>query len=46
MFGSIARDEAGTIPTLIDHEKGKLGLFKLMDVRDRAPASSATRLTP
>jgi uncharacterized protein len=28
----------GTIPTLtfFDHEKGKLGLFELMDVKERA----------
>jgi len=38
MFGSTARDRPETIPTLtfFDHEKGKLGLFELMDVKERA----------
>ena len=37
MFGSTARDEAGDDSDLFfDHEKGKLGLFELMDVKERA----------
>jgi uncharacterized protein len=38
MFGSTARDEAGEdsdIDLFFDHEKGKLGLFELMDVKER-----------
>ena len=39
MFGSTARDEAGDdsdVDLFFDHEKGKLGLFELMDVKERA----------
>jgi predicted nucleotidyltransferase len=39
MFGSMARDEAkegSDIDLFFDHEKGKLGLYQLMDVKERA----------
>src|SRR4029077_17856180 len=39
MFGSTARDEAGDdsdVDLFFDHEKAKLGLFELMDVKERA----------
>jgi uncharacterized protein len=39
MFGSTARGEAGEdsdVDLFFDHEKGKLGLFELMDVKERA----------
>jgi predicted nucleotidyltransferase len=39
MFGSTARDEAredSDVDLFFDHEKGKLGLFELMDVKERA----------
>ena len=39
MLGSTARDEAGDdsdVDLFFDHEKGKLGLFELMDVKERA----------
>ena len=39
LFGSTARDEAGDdsdVDLFFDHEKGKLGLFELMDVKERA----------
>jgi len=39
LFGSTARDEAGAgsdIDLFFDYEKGKLGLFGLMDVNERA----------
>ena len=39
LFGSTARGEArddSDVDLFFDHEKGKLGLFELMDVRDRA----------
>ena len=39
MFGSTARDEAGDdsdVDLFFDHEKGKLGLFELMDVKEHA----------
>ena len=40
MFGSTARDEAGDdfdVDLFSDHEKkGKLGLFELIDVKERA----------
>jgi hypothetical protein len=39
MFGSTARGEAGDdsgVDLFFDHEKGKLGLFELMDVKERA----------
>ena len=38
MFGSTARGEAGAdsdVDLFFDHEKGKLGLFELMDVKER-----------
>jgi predicted nucleotidyltransferase len=39
MFGSTARDEAGDdsdVDLFLDHEKGKLGPFELIDVKERA----------
>jgi predicted nucleotidyltransferase len=39
LFGSTARGEArddSDIDLFFDHEKGKLGLFELMDVKERA----------
>ena len=39
LFGSTARDEArddSDIDLFFDHERGKLGLFQLMDVKERA----------
>jgi uncharacterized protein len=39
LFGSTARDEAedgSDVDLFFDHEKGKLGLFELMDLKDRA----------
>ena len=39
MFGSTARDEAGDdsdVDLFFDYEKGKLGLFELMDVKEYA----------
>ncbi|MBF0536987.1 MAG: nucleotidyltransferase domain-containing protein [Nitrospirae bacterium] len=39
MFGSTARDEAienSDVDLFFDYEKGKLGLFELMDVKERA----------
>jgi uncharacterized protein len=39
MFGSTARGEANEdsdVDLFFDHEKGKLGLFELMDVKERA----------
>ena len=39
LFGSTARGEAGEdsdVDLFFDHEKGKLGLFELMDVKERA----------
>lgn len=39
MFGSTARGEArddSDVDLFFDHEKGKLGLFELMDVKERA----------
>lgn len=41
LFGSTARDEAGDesdVDLFFDHEKGGLGLFELMEVRERAAA--------
>lgn len=38
LFGSAARDEAGQdsdVDLFFDHPKGALGLFELMDVKDR-----------
>jgi predicted nucleotidyltransferase len=39
LFGSIARGDASEesdVDLFFDHEKGKLGLFELMDVKERA----------
>ncbi|HEY5301358.1 MAG TPA: nucleotidyltransferase domain-containing protein [Acetobacteraceae bacterium] len=39
LFGSTARDEANPdsdVDLFFDYEKGKLGLFQLMDVKERA----------
>ena len=39
LFGSTARGEAGDqsdVDLFFDHEKGKLGLFELMDVKAQA----------
>jgi predicted nucleotidyltransferase len=39
LFGSTARGEASEdsdVDLFFDHEKGKLGLFELMDVKERA----------
>jgi hypothetical protein len=39
MFGSTARDEAGDesdVDLFFDYEKGELGLFQLMDLKDYA----------
>lgn len=39
LFGSTARDEAreeSDVDLFFDYEKGKLGLFELMDVKDAA----------
>jgi uncharacterized protein len=39
LFGSTARDEAGPesdVDLFFDHERGKLSLFGLMDVKDAA----------
>ncbi len=39
LFGSTARDEArddSDVDLFFDYEKGKLGLFELMDVKERA----------
>ncbi len=41
LFGSNARDGArddSDIDLFFDHEKGKLGLFEVMDIRERATA--------
>jgi predicted nucleotidyltransferase len=41
LFGSTARDEAGEdsdVDLFFDYQKGKLGLFELMDVKDYATA--------
>jgi predicted nucleotidyltransferase len=38
MFGSTARGDAkedSDVDLFLDHEKGKLGLFELMDVKER-----------
>ena len=38
LFGSTARDEAkdgSDVDLFFDHERGSMGLFQLMDVRDR-----------
>lgn len=39
LFGSTARGEAGAgsdVDLFFDHERGKLSLFRLMDVKERA----------
>ena len=39
LFGSTARNEAGAesdVDLFFDHERGKLGLYELMDVKDAA----------
>jgi uncharacterized protein len=39
LFGSTARDDAredSDVDLFFDHERGKLGLFQLMDVKERA----------
>jgi len=39
LFGSTARDdarEASDVDLFFDHERGKLSLFQLMDVKERA----------
>jgi predicted nucleotidyltransferase len=39
MFGSTARNEAGAesdVDLFFDHQRGKLSLFDLMDVKERA----------
>jgi predicted nucleotidyltransferase len=41
MFGSVARDAArddSDIDLFFDHAKGQLGLYELMDVKERAQA--------
>ncbi len=41
MFGSTARDEAGQdsdVDLFFDYEKGQLGLYELIDVKDHAAA--------
>ena len=52
LFGSTARDEAGDdsdVDLFFDYQRGKLGLFELMDVREaaaqilRRPADVMTR---
>jgi uncharacterized protein len=39
LFGSTARDEAGEdsdIDLFFDHKKGRIGLYELIDVKERA----------
>ena len=39
LFGSVARDDArdaSDVDLFFDHERGKLSLFQLMDVKERA----------
>ena len=41
LFGSTARDEAredSDVDLFFDHERGKLGLYELMDVKERTAA--------
>ncbi len=41
LFGSASRDAAGAdsdIDLFFDHEKGKLGLYELMDVKEKTAA--------
>lgn len=41
LFGSTARNKAraeSDVDLFFDHERGKLGLFQLMDVKERAAA--------
>jgi len=38
LFGSVARDEAkdgSDVDLFFDHQKGRIGLYELMDVKDR-----------
>ncbi|MDO9710834.1 nucleotidyltransferase family protein [Paracraurococcus lichenis] len=42
LFGSVARDEAGPrsdVDLFLDYEKGRLGLFGLMEAQDLAAAA-------
>ena len=46
LFGSTARDEASEnsdIDLFFDYKKGALGLFELLDVKERATAILGTR---
>jgi predicted nucleotidyltransferase len=46
LFGSTARGEAGDdsdVDLFFDYQKGKLGLFELMDVKDDAAALLDTK---
>jgi predicted nucleotidyltransferase len=46
LFGSTARGEAGNtsdVDLFFDYQKGKLGLFELMDVKDYAAALLGTK---
>jgi uncharacterized protein len=39
LFGSVARDDAkedSDVDLLFDHQKGQLGLYELMDLKERA----------
>jgi predicted nucleotidyltransferase len=36
LFGSVARDGASDIDLFFDHVRGQLGLYELMDVKERA----------
>jgi len=41
LFGSVARDEAvdqSDVDLFFDHERGRLGVFELMDVKERTAA--------
>ena len=43
LFGSTARDDArpdSDVDLFFDYDKGRLGLFALMDVKERASAQS------
>jgi predicted nucleotidyltransferase len=46
LFGSTARNEAtdgSDVDLFFDHERGKFGLFELMDVKDRAAEILGTK---
>jgi predicted nucleotidyltransferase len=48
LFGSTARDQArddSDVDLFFDYQKGKFGLFDLMDVKERVSGISAARLT-